>query len=155
MFKKLYQYIFFALCLGFLWLSLSGFFDKFLLICGFCAILLSCFILNYLFILPKINFSIKGIRYTIRVFYDICFSSAKLIKIIFDEHINIESKIGIVNFNNLNNIVDTVMQANAITATPGTIVIGIHANQMLVHFFDKNDYSETPSESICKIIGNK
>jgi multisubunit Na+/H+ antiporter MnhE subunit len=47
------------------------------------------------------------------------------------------------------------MHANAITMTPGTIVIGVNNNRMLVHFFDKDDYSEVPNEKISQIIDKK
>jgi multicomponent Na+:H+ antiporter subunit E len=140
--------------LSVMWFCFSGLFDKFLLCCGFVSVLLSILILKYLDFLPRIYLSVVGISYTIKILYDIFASGIKLTKIIWNEKITIESIIGIVVFKDLSNIT-TTMHANAITMTPGTIVIGVNDNKMLVHFFDKNDYSEVPNEQISNIIDKK
>ena len=141
--------------LSLVWFCFSGLFDKFLLSCGFVGVLLSILILKYLDFLPRIYLSVVGIRYTIKILYDIFASGIKLTKIIWNEKITTESMIGIVVFKDLSVVINTAMHANAITMTPGTIVIGVNDNQMLVHFFDKDDYSEMPNEKISQIIDKK
>ncbi len=141
--------------LSLVWFCFSGLFDNFLLSCGFVGVLLSILILKYLDFLPRIYLSVVGIRYTIKILYDIFVSGIKLTKIIWNEKITTESMIGIVVFKDLSGVISTAMHANAITMTPGTIVIGVNDNQMLVHFFDKDDYSEMPNEKISQIIDKK
>ena len=141
--------------LSLIWICLSGLFDKFLLCCGFVGILFSIAILKYLDFLPRVYLSIVGIKYTIKILYDIFISGIRLTKIIWNDEVTVKQMIGIVNFKDLSSVITTTMHANAITMTPGTIVIGIKDNQMLVHFFDKNDYSEVSNEQISKIIDNK
>ena len=141
--------------LSLIWFCFSGLFDIFLLSCGFVGVLLSILILKYLDFLPRIYLSVVGIRYTIKILYDIFVSGIKLTKIIWNEKITIESMIGIVVFKDLSSVTNTAMHANAITMTPGTIVIGVNNNRMLVHFFDKDDYSEVPNEKISQIIDKK
>ncbi len=152
LFKNTYKVIFCLFFLAIQWIILSQIFDNFLLLCGLIAILFSALILKYLEVLFGIKISFQGIRYIVRILYDIWVTSIKLTKIIWSDKMLLDPHVGVVNFKNLDNPLLTTMRANAITMTPGTIVIGVHDNQMLVHFVCKNDYSDQPSAAIEEII---
>lgn len=135
------------------WLGMSGIFSHFIIICALFSVAFSVVILSWVGAMPDIKISPIGIKYTFLVLRDILLSSISVSRKIWSEDFNIESSVGVMKFDKItDNKVGLVMHANAITTTPGTIILGVHENEMLVHFFNKEDATVHPSDHINKLL---
>lgn len=78
---------------------------------------------------------LRMIQYLFWLYLEIIKSSISVIKIIWVGNQNIKSGFALVSAENFDEF-KTILYANSITLTPGTITIDIRNNQLLVHALD-------------------
>lgn len=149
--KILKALLFFAL----LWICLSWLFDDYFIIssCIF-SIVASSLIALHLGCLPNIKIRILGFKYVLNLLWNIFLSSWYMTKSIWIDGGSFSPMIKKIHVNGLakKRSVSLAMYADSITATPGTIVIGIDGDEILTYASFAKDLDYMPNKVTDDII---
>jgi multicomponent Na+:H+ antiporter subunit E len=138
------------------WCLMSGIYTPFLIICGIFSSAYCVALLHILKINQYLSINMRGLKYITTLMQEIFKSSISLVQLIVAEAPQFASAIKTIKFKNLTSTTNIVMQANAITMTPGTVVIAVcsESSTMLVHAIDKQLLAGIPAENINKIVNS-
>ncbi len=143
-----------ALLLSLFWFLLSGLTDKLVVFCGAISIILTIITMRQINVRFDIQFNIFFLRYLLVLLQEIALSSIDVIKIILNPNLLSDSKIVNVQLSTQPlTPAESLMQANAITMTPGTVVIAMGDQDAMVHVLNGNTFTGA-NQKIIKIIND-
>jgi len=149
-------YLFFSLLL--IWFGIGNIPEvtpKSILVLFLVPALVLFFAIKLQLIPHKNKFNLRTIWYIFWLIKEVILSSIQVIKIAYRSNLAIIPTLDIVSSNQKSEI-GTIIYANSITLTPGTVTLNMQDNKLLVHALDigfMNDLqSGTMDENIAKIM---
>ncbi|MBL0726052.1 MAG: Na+/H+ antiporter subunit E [Alphaproteobacteria bacterium] len=151
--KKVKMFLFLVI----FWVLLSGLFHTQLLVWMVLSSIATVAIMSKIGILPDLCISKKGLTYIPFMLKNMVVSTVQVLRLINGQNIKFTSSVSRVTFRKFNSDINILMNAAAITMTPGTAVVSVDKsnNTMLVHGIDKPLLNSLPDTQLTKIIGNK